>query len=117
MSGPVKERQWITRSLAGPAIWTAHFFLLYGGHTLLCVIGPAASRSAAWILLASSASIGGLVLIGLLIVQELRPMRQPERETSGYAFARAVTLGLAALSAVGLIWTMMTAAALAPCAR
>ena len=116
MSGPAKQRQWITRSLAGPAIWTAHFFVLYGGHTLLCAIAPAASRSAAWMLLAGSASIGGLVLIGLLVVQELRPVRQPKREANGHAFARAVLLGLASLSAVGLVWTMMAAAALAPCA-
>jgi hypothetical protein len=116
MSGPAQERQWITRSLAGPAIWTAHFFLLYGGHSLLCAIAPVASRGTAWMLLASSASIGGLVMIGLLVVQELRPMRRREREANGHAFARAVLLGLASLSAVGLLWTMMAAAALAPCA-
>jgi hypothetical protein len=116
MSGPAQERQGTTRSLAGPAIWTAHFFVLYGGHTLLCAIAPSASSSTAWMLLASSASIVGLVLIGLLVVQELRPMRRPEREANGYVFGRAVLLGLASLSAVGLVWTMMAAAALAPCA-
>jgi phage protein U len=116
MSGPAKQRQWITRSLAGPAIWTAHFFVLYGGHTLLCAIAPAASRGTAWMLLAGSASIVGIVLIGLLVLQELRPMQRPERETSGYAFGRAVVLRLGSLSAAGLVWTMMAAAALAPCA-
>jgi hypothetical protein len=67
-------------------------------------------------LLAGAASIGGLVLIGLLVVPEFPSARQPERKANGYAFARAVVLGLAALSAVGLVWTIMAAAALAPCA-
>ncbi|WP_291865537.1 hypothetical protein [Bradyrhizobium sp.] len=113
---PVRPLGDFWRVLIAPAIWFAHFSVLYASEALICT-GPPADRGTTmgWtVLLATAAASAGLVVLvaGLLRSGNTAP---PTSDPGGSWFRRASLL-LALLSALGIIWTTLPTAVLPACA-
>jgi hypothetical protein len=100
--------------LAGPAVWAAHFFVLYGAHALICARMGASAPGGLWPFLAASAT--ALALLGLAGIIALRVRFGARRNGRSEArFSREVAIGLALLSMLGVVWGALPAALMAPC--
>jgi hypothetical protein len=119
MSGSSKSVQPLRdflRVLIAPAVWFAHFSFLYGAEALIC-IEPPPGRGAAmgWtaILATAVALTGVIVLIWRLLYSAKTTALPADR---GGAWLRHVSLLLAILSALGIIWTALPTTILPACA-
>jgi hypothetical protein len=68
---PVRPFGDFLRMLIAPAIWFAHFSLLYAAETLIC-IGPPADRGIAmgWtVILATAAALTGSVILAVRVLR------------------------------------------------
>jgi hypothetical protein len=104
------------RVLIAPTIWFAHFTFLYGAEALIC-IGPATERSAimGWTaILATAAALTGLIILMARLLQSAKAAAA--RTDRGNAWLPQVSLLLALLSALGIIWTALPTAILPACA-
>lgn len=103
------------RMLIAPAIWFAHFSLLYAAETLIC-IGPPADRGTTmgWsVLLATAAALTGLIILAARLIRAGKIA--PTRPEDGMAWLRRTSLLLTLLSALGVIWTTLPTAVLPAC--
>jgi hypothetical protein len=104
--------------LAGPIIWALHFLFVYGGHTLMCVLGLS---DAPQMIRATVIAAGGVALALLVYVaRAARRWRRYVVESGGDAAASAefqmyATLLLIVLSAAGVAWSSLAAFFIAPC--
>jgi len=113
---PVRPLGDFLRMLIAPAIWFAHFSLLYAAETLIC-IGPPAARGATmgWaVFLATAAALTGLIILAARLIRAGK-MATPKSE-DGTAWLRRTSLLLTLLSALGVIWTTLPTAVLPACA-
>lgn len=103
--------------LAGPIIWALHFLFVYGGHTLMCVLG----LSDAHVIRATVIAAGGAALALLVfIARAARRWRRYVVESDGDAAASAefqmyATLLMILLSAAGIAWSSLAAFFIVPC--
>lgn len=97
--------QWML-CLASPALWAAHFFVLYASHALICARGGPGQGS--WLLLAVLAGISGL--------GALAAVAGAAHGRCAAGFPRDVALTLAALSFLGVLWTTIAVAVIPACA-
>ena len=97
-----------------PALWFAHFAVLYGAEALLCT-PPAATRGAMiWIgALVTVAALAALAWFALGLRRQPAPGRTDAH--AGAAFMRSVGLLLALLAALGVVWTAFPVAVLPVC--
>jgi hypothetical protein len=113
---PVRPLGDFLRMLIAPAIWFAHFSLLYAADALIC-IGPPADRGTTmgWMVgLATAAALAGLII---LVARLLRSKKiVTPRSDNGTAWLRRTSLLLALLSTLGIIWTTLPTAILPACA-
>jgi hypothetical protein len=102
--------------LAGPVIWAAHLAALYGGHTLICA-RLASSANVWWAVTVSVVTALSLVGVALVVRWQWSPPRPADRlpEQRRPSFLRSVSLALAGLSALALIWNALPAALVPPC--
>jgi hypothetical protein len=97
----------LLRVLAGPAIWFAHFVAIYAAEALACsALGPAFLVTTA----IAMTVIAGTALLAIMARAHTSAGRAPEDR-----FLPQVTLLLAALSLLGLLWVAWPAAVLTPC--
>ena len=100
--------------LAGPSVWAAHFFVLYGAHALICARMGTGAPSLLWPSLAASAT--ALALLGLAGIIALRVRFGARRNGRSEAmFSRKLAIGLALISMLGVLWGALPAALMAPC--
>jgi hypothetical protein len=107
--------------LVGPAIWSAHFMVMYGAHTLVCA-GAAAGQGmherSFPAIAAAATGVALLVLVGFMAW--CLALGRQESRAQGAAdqarFARQVSIMLALLSMLGTIWVALPALLVAPCA-
>ena len=100
----------------GPGLWFAHLTVLYGAEALICTPPVASGRAMGWIASAATiAVLGALALFGWTLVRQPPPDDRPEEHT-GAAFLHNTALLLAALSALGVVWTALPIALLPVCA-
>jgi len=104
--------------LAGPTVWGLHFLFVYGGHTLMCVLGWSSEPQIirATVILAGGAALALLVFLG----RAARRWRRPVVESDGDAalsaeFQMRATLLLILLSTAGVLWSTLAAFFIAPC--
>jgi hypothetical protein len=100
--------------LAGPAIWFAHFTLLYGAEALICTPPFAPPSMMIWISVA--ATLAALGALGVFAAYTVRRTAEAARSHSDAAFLRVGSLLLALLSAIAMIWVALPTAILPVCA-
>ena len=104
--------------LAGPIVWGLHFLFVYGGHTLMCVLGWSSEPQ---IIRASVIVAGGAALALLVfLARAARRWRRYVVENDGDAalsaeFQMYATLLLILLSSAGVAWSSLAAFFIAPC--
>ena len=114
-SKPVRPFADFLRVLIAPAIWFAHFSLVYAAEALIC-IGPPAGRGTTmgWIvILATAAALTGLIILAARLLRSGNAA--PSRSDRGKAWLRRASLPLTLLSVLGVIWTALPAAILPVC--
>jgi hypothetical protein len=107
--------------LVGPAVWTAHFMVMYGAHTLVCAAaaGDQGTHDRSFLPIAAAATGVALLVLAGFVVWCLALGRQESRAQSApdqARFARQVSIMLALLSMLGTIWVALPALLVAPCA-
>lgn len=104
--------------LAGPAIWAAHFFLVYGAQALICTGPDAPARGG--LLLPIDVALTAAAVSGLLYLMTWRlPSRQAPQATEGTGrslFWRDTPVALAALAMLGVLWAALPPILLPACA-
>lgn len=104
--------------LAGPIVWGLHLLLVYGGHTLMCVLGWSSEPQIirATVIIAGGAALAILVFLA----RAARRWRRYVVESDGDAalsaeFQMRATLLLILLSSAGVLWSSLAAVFIAPC--
>jgi hypothetical protein len=104
---------------AGPMVWAAHFFVMYGVEALICTGPIAPSDNRYFQPVPIAATVLALVsLLCFLTWQWAWSMRdEPERGVGdGLRFLRRTSTALAALATLGVLWTALPTALLPACA-
>jgi hypothetical protein len=103
----------LLRVLAGPAIWFAHFILLYGAEAIFCT--PAVASPMTMTAVSVAATLTALsALSAFAALTALRPAATL-RANDTATFLRATSLLLALLSAIAVIWIALPTFALPVC--
>jgi hypothetical protein len=97
--------------LAGPVVWAAHFVVMYGAHALICARMETSAMNL-WPTVAASATAPALLALAGLIVARARSRAPSNGRTT---FARDLTIALAALSLLGVLWVALPATVMPPC--
>ncbi|MGJ0534515.1 hypothetical protein [Methylocystis sp.] len=104
--------------LAGPIVWGLHFLFVYGGHTLMCVLGWSSEPQ----IIRATVIVAGGVALALLVflARAARRWRRYVVESDGDAalsaeFQMYATLLLILLSSAGVAWSSLAAFFIAPC--
>jgi hypothetical protein len=100
----------VTRWLAGPLIWTAHFLIVYASESLVCTRGGGAATH---LVLVAAATLAGLIVLLAVISQSRRAAS--DHNAPGQAYMDKVATGLSLLGMLGLIWTALPATLLSAC--
>lgn len=100
----------VTRWLAGPLVWTAHFLIVYASESLVCTRG---SGAATHLVLVAVATLTGLIVLLAAISQNRRAAS--DHNAPGQAYMDKVGAGLGLLGMLGLIWTALPATLLSAC--
>jgi hypothetical protein len=105
--------------LAGPMVWAAHFFLLYGAEVLICTGPVAGSRGEQLLPVAAAlttAAVAGLLAILVAGLTSGRQARQATEGTTRSLFWRDAPTALAMLAMLGVLWTALPALLIPACA-
>lgn len=92
--------------LAGPIVWAAHFFLVYGVEAAICTRAASPAVAMRWIIVAATA-----VALGLLMVLVLRLWRTRDAD----AFLRQVHIALALISMAAIAGAAISGLSLPAC--
>ena len=104
----------LLRVFIPPALWFAHFGVLYGAEALVCTPPAAGGHVLIWIgAIATVATLAALAWFAVLLRRQ--PSADRADEHTGAAFLRSVTLLLALLAAFGVVWTVFPLAILPVC--
>jgi hypothetical protein len=104
----------LLRCLVGPAVWAGHFLVMYGAHALICARVAPDESGRVWLFSAATASTLALLVLAGLVWRLVRARRR-----GGLAqptFPSDVSIALAVLSLIGVIWVALPAALMPPCA-
>jgi uncharacterized membrane protein YgdD (TMEM256/DUF423 family) len=96
--------------LAGPVVWAAHFFVLYGAEALVCTQAASPSRALQWVNIGATA-----VALAALAALLIRQYRSRQKNDDADAFLRSASLWLALISAGAICGTMLSAWRVAAC--
>lgn len=104
---------------AGPMVWAAHLFVMYGAEALICT-GPVATSDKSYFQpVAIAATVLALVSLLCFLTWQWAWNRcdDPERDVGdGLWFLRRTSMALAALTMLGVLWTALPMALLPVCA-
>jgi hypothetical protein len=99
--------------LAGPTIWFAHFFFVYGAQSVLCTFDRPAAVP--WTVLFATVlalgSVAWLVIDGIRRSDRLIPRPDGEHQD----FMAYLKYAIAFASGISIVWVGATAAILPPC--
>jgi hypothetical protein len=103
------------RPFAGPAIWFAHFSVLYGAETLACLGSTQPSSGWVWSVVAATVlALLALASVGAGAIQQRRSPNAPDE--NGQGFFVSITLLLVLMSFLGIAWTTLGAILVPVCA-
>jgi len=115
MSTHVRPLADLLRLFIGPGLWFVHFIVLYGAEALICTPPATSARAMTWIASAATTMVlGALAVFGWALMRRPPPDDRLEEHT-GAAFLYVTALMLAALSALGVVWTALPVALLPVC--
>lgn len=97
--------------LRGPTIWAAHFFILYGAETIVCMTASAPAPAMRLTVLA--ATVIALVVLGLPFLRVSAHARL--RDDAARDFMRTLSISLSALSAAAMLAAAVAAWRLPAC--
>ena len=97
-----------------PALWFAHFGVLYGAEALLCT--PPATARGALVWIGALVTVVTLAVLAWFVLPRPQPSGRADDEHTGAAFLRSVELLLALLAALGVVWTVFPITVLPVCA-
>jgi hypothetical protein len=100
----------LLRLFVGPAVWFAHFVVLYGAEAMICTPGLAAAGAMTW-----AAAIATLAALAMLAGFSVLVLRRPAKTHGGAIFLRRATVLLAMLSAIAVIFVALPVAVLPVC--
>lgn len=103
--------------LFGPAVWAAHFFLLYGIAGFACTPSDAARQENIRYLSLALTAIALSALIGFLVRQALavRGQECPHITERIPAFLASTANALVVLAIIGIVWTAAGATMIPAC--
>ena len=104
--------------LAGPTIWAAHLFVMYGTGTLVCKGAAADIANTRFAFIATAATLTAFAGLIYVIVRSLIGSRSRGQERGGAAavsFLPNLTVALAVLALFGTAWMVLPAIVLTPC--
>jgi hypothetical protein len=96
--------------LLGPAVWAAHFFILYATEALACT-GASPARSVSW----SAAIATAVACIGLAAFLIWQLQNKAHTRPDAARFLRHISVALAGLAMLAVIWTAAPVLLLTPC--
>jgi hypothetical protein len=103
------------RPFAGPAIWLAHFSVLYGTETLACL--GATQPGDAWTWSVAIATVLALLLLAAVGADSIRRLRATQApDESDQRFLVPITLLLVLMSLLAIAWTILGAILVPVCA-
>lgn len=116
MSTRVRPLADLLRVFVGPGLWFAHFTIVYGAEALICR-APGASAGRAMTMLGGAATVAVLLALAAFATILLRTRRATDSAAShaGANLLHGTALGLALVSAIGVIWTAFPLALLPVC--
>lgn len=98
----------------GPGIWFAHFVVMYGAEALICTGSTGSSgRQMVWVTVAATGF--ALAAITTFIARLRRHIPAGETGHDESRFRRVVSIVLAILSMLGVLWVALPAALLSAC--
>ena len=100
--------------LAGPAIWAVDFFVLYASEGFLCAAGPLAADAVRLISLTAT-TIAVATLLVFLGWQAQRGWRRQRAAAIDPGAYRDISMGLAVLALLAVIWSALPAILLPVC--
>jgi hypothetical protein len=103
--------------LAGPLVWTVHFFFMYAAATLVCVNTGSGAGGGIFVASASIATVVAVLALGGLALQQwkvLRRLKKTASEVSSF-FMRGLSIALAGLSLMAVLWSAFPTLLLTPC--
>ncbi len=102
--------------LAGPLVWTVHFFFMYAAATLVCVSSNSSGGGRIFVASASIATVVALLILGGLVFRQWKALRDSRRAASEAAlFMRRLSIALAGMSLMAVLWATFPALLLTPC--
>ena len=101
--------------LAGPAIWAVHFFVLYASEGFLCAAGPLAAADAVRLISLTATTIAVAALLVFLGWQAQRGWRRQRAAAIDAGAYRDISMGLAVLALLAVIWSALPAILLPVC--
>jgi hypothetical protein len=104
---PISDFLWI---MIGPAIWAGHLFLLYAAETLICLSSPSQGT-----MLVTTMTLTGVALCALAAAAYAHRARAKTLPADERDFVPLVTMTLAGISAIAVIWTAVPGLALRVC--
>lgn len=113
MSMAGNRARWITElalPLIGPVIWSAHLFVLYGAEALLCS-APEPSQPILSFVATAATAVAVILLLGLMLWQ----LQREVRHVPTGPFLREVSIVLAGLALLGVLWTALPATLVSAC--
>jgi hypothetical protein len=96
--------------LFGPAVWAAHFFVVYATEALACTPATAAPRQA--MLVITIATIVALAALAAFLAWQFRGKPRADDES---IFLRRISVGLALLAMLAVAWSGLPPALLPAC--
>lgn len=113
-------------TLLGPAIYLVYFVMAYGASSVACALGegsaPMLADGAAVVrnvvLVFTLAALGAVALVAVLAARRLAPSRggNARAEDDQDLFMALLTLALALLSALAILWTGIATLLVSACA-
>ena len=97
--------------LFGPLVWAAHLFVAYATEALGCGPVPASPRQMVWII--TIATLVALAALAGFLAWQFRA--RPRRADEESLFLRQLSIGLALLAMLAVIWGGAHAPLLTPC--
>ena len=112
-TGSIKE---LAFALTGPVLWAAHFFAVYMTEALLCNGGTSSPAVGVVRPIGVTLTVIAITALGVLVTWQALPLRRPQRGDSRNAhFLREISIALAAIALLAVIWGGLPAMLLPAC--
>lgn len=112
-SGSIKE---LAIALTGPMIWAAHFFAVYTAEAFLCNGGTSSPTAVAIRPIGFVVTVIAVAALGTFVSWQALPLtRSQPAHSTNEQFLREISIGLAAIALLAVVWGALPAMLLPAC--